>query len=131
MRRMPRVAAAAIAVALLAPLPAAALTPSPGPSGPAGSSPIATTPSATPSAAATALPVTVVLRQLTPLAPQPGDVLALSGTLRNGSTAPVSDLGLQLRYNPTKIGSRSVFDDYAIGSRTPTGQFGPLPLPPV
>ena len=142
-RWTPRIAAAALSVALVAPLPAAAVTPSPTPVTPgartAGSTdtgstdtgPTGPTPSASPSAGpAAALPITVVMSSLTPLAPQPGDVLRLTGTLRNVSSGPVGDLGVQLRYNPTRIGSRSVFDDYASGSRAPDGTLSPIPLPP-
>lgn len=126
-RRARRLGAVGIALAFAAPLPAAAVTPSP-------PTPVQSPVSAgsSPTAAAAALPITVVMQSLTPIAPQPGDVLRISGTLHNDSTAPVSDLSVQLRYRPNRIGSRSEFDDYAIGSRTgPGGDFGPLPLPPV
>ena len=130
MRWTTRLAVTAACVALVAPLPVAAATPSPSPS--STSPETLVTPSSSSSTGTVTLPVVVVMRSLTPVAPQPGDVLRLTGTIRNVSPAPVSDLGLQLRYNPTRIGSRSEFDDYAIGSRTgPNGAFGPLPLPPV
>jgi hypothetical protein len=139
MRWTTRLAVTATCVALVAPLPIAAASPSPGPTASPSPSPpdTAATPAGAPTTGAptpdaVVLPVVVTMRSLTPIAPQPGDVLRLTGTLRNVSTGPVSDLGLQLRYNPTRIGSRSEFDDYAIGSRTgPNGAFGPLPLPPV
>ena len=117
-----------LAVALLTlptPLPAAGVGPTPAP--PTSSEPLPTAPA---SAAAPALPLTVTLSGLTPLAPQPGDTVRLTGTLHNASTTPVSELSLQFRYRSTRIGSRSEFDDYALGTQTtPGGPFGPLPLP--
>ena len=131
-RRLPRLAAVAAVLALAAPLPAAGDTPSPSPTAaPTDSSPASpTSPQSSASGAPDALAVTVVLSDLTPIAPQPGDVLSITGTLHNDSKTPVSDLSLQLRFRSEPIGSRSEFDDYAIGSRTPAGDFGPLPLPP-
>ena len=128
-RRTPRIAAAALSVALVAPLPAAAVTPSPTPSAAGSSRTGSGSNSAGPAPAA--LPITVVMGSLAPLAPQPGDVLRLTGTLRNVSPGPVTDLGVQLRYSQTKIGSRSAFDDYAIGTRASDGTFSPIPLPPI
>ena len=128
MRRLPRLAAIATVIALAVPLPAAGVGSSP--------SPTSTTPAppgtASPSTAANAptLPVTVVLTDLSPLAPQPGDVLRITGTLHNTSTAAVSDLSLQFHYRSSRIGSRSEFDDYALGTPTGAGTFSPLPLPP-
>ena len=127
-------------LALAVPLPAAGVTPSPSPTTatPAGTTP-ASTPATTqpplpstssPASGPAPLPVTVVMTNLTPIAPQPGDVVRITGTLHNSSAAPVTDLQLQLHYRSKSIGSRSEFDDYAIGSRTgPGGDFGPLPLP--
>jgi hypothetical protein len=62
---------------------------------------------------APALPVTVRLRSLTPLAPQPGDTVALTGVLHNDTQDPVTDLDVSLRYRSTRVGSRSEFDQYA------------------
>lgn len=125
MPRRPRVRLRTRLVALtvpwlaLAPVGLAATTgPSPSP---------ATTPTAP-----TALPLSVQLRSLTPIAPQPIDTLRITGTLRNTSSAPVADLSIQLRYRPTHIGSRSEFDDYACGTGcTATSGGLPTPLPPV
>lgn len=105
-----RLAAAAAVLALAVPIPAGADSPSPSPT------------------VAPTLPISVRLSSLTPLAPQHGDVLRLTGTLRNVSSQPVSDLQVQFRYDPTHIGSRSQFDNYLPGcndSRT----YSPLPLP--
>jgi hypothetical protein len=125
-RRLPRVAAVATVLALAVPLPVGAATPTPVPTA-TTPSPSATSPAAGP----TALAVTVVMTNLTPIAPQPGDVVRITGTLHNDSATPVSDLSLQFHYRSDRaIGSRSEFDDYAIGTQTqPGGQFGPLPLP--
>jgi len=71
------------------------------------------------------------MRSLAPIAPQPGDVLHITGVLHNTSRDPVSQISLQLRYNPDRVGSRSEFDDYATGTRQPGGTVGPAPLPPV
>jgi hypothetical protein len=93
-----------VLVALL-PLAAPGLaraTPTPGPGGQAGVSP--------PPAA---LPVTVRLRALTPLAPQPGDTLVVTGSLRNETQGPITNLDVSLRYRTNRVGSRSEFDDYA------------------
>ena len=118
-----RVVAAAAGLAFAAPIPVAADPPTPGPSSVAPAAP-------TPGAPAVAgLPVTIQLADLTPLAPQPGDTLRVTGTMRNVSTAPISDLEVQLRYSPTHLGSRSEFDGYA-DPRNPDGTpAGPLPLP--
>jgi len=153
-QRLPRLAAAAAMLALTVALPAAAATPNPSPAAttatnpttptagsstpdsavpaPLASPPSASPPSANPSGAGpAALPVTVVMSGLTPIAPQPGDVVRINGTLHNDSATPVTELSVQFRYRSRAIGSRSEFDDYAIGSRTGLGgQFGPLPLPP-
>ena len=108
-------AAAGLAWAAFAATPAASEPPKPTLSSP--------TPTASTSTGPT-LPVAVQLADLVPLSPQPGDVLRLTGTLRNTSTQPVTDLALQLRYDPTHIGSRSQFDDYVDQHNG-----GPLPLP--
>src|SRR6185312_4382425 len=108
-------AAAGLAWAAFAATPAASEPPTPTLSSP--------TPTASTSTGPT-LPVAVQLADLVPLSPQPGDVLRLTGTLRNTSTQPVTDLALQLRYDPTHIGSRSQFDDYVDQHNG-----GPLPLP--
>jgi hypothetical protein len=59
-----------------------------------------------------ASPIEVDLSTLNPVAPQPGDTLVVSGTLRNVSDQPVADLALQLRLG-SPLGSRSEFDAYA------------------
>jgi hypothetical protein len=59
-----------------------------------------------------ASPIEVVLGTLTPVAPQPGDTLVVSGTMHNVSDATVSNLALQLRLG-SPLGSRSEFDTYA------------------
>jgi len=135
--RLPRLAAAATVLALAVPLPAQAVTPSPPPTTasagttPTGPTPTSPIPQSSGPTATDALPVTVVMSQLTPIAPQPGDVLSITGTLRNDSAGPVSNLSLEFHYRSTRIGSRSEFDDYAIGTQGgPNGAFGPLPLPP-
>ncbi|MDQ1683581.1 MAG: hypothetical protein QOC82_318 [Frankiaceae bacterium] len=67
------------------------------------------------------LPLTVRLRSLRPLAPQPGDTVVLTGTLHNETTDPVTNLDVSLRYRDNRVGSRSEFDDYA------TTADGPVP----
>ena len=59
------------------------------------------------------LPLSVTLAGLSPIAPQPGDTLQISGTLQNVSTTPVSTLAVHLAVSPTKVGSRGAFDTYA------------------
>jgi hypothetical protein len=78
-------------------------------------------PAVQPSPAPPALPVSVRLRSLTPLAPQPGDTVVLTGTLRNITRDTVTNLDVSLRYRSNRVGSRSEFDDYA------TTADGPLP----
>ena len=70
-------------------------------------------PTPTPSATASGLPVEVTLTGLTPLAPQPGDVLDLRGTLTNLSPTPVTAVSVRLLLSRSKVGSRGAFDDYA------------------
>ncbi|HET6911697.1 MAG TPA: DUF6049 family protein [Mycobacteriales bacterium] len=84
----------------------------------------------TPSPQQPPLPVTVQLTDLEPIAPQPGDVLHLTGILHNISTTPISDLAVDLLYNPNHIGSRSQFDDYAEPRSEDCTPACPLPLPP-
>ena len=64
------------------------------------------------SADATTTPIHVSLLTLRPVAPQPGDTLVLTGTLRNVSDAPVSDLALELEMSQA-VTSRGAFDQYA------------------
>jgi hypothetical protein len=107
---------AGLALLVLLPLSApglAAGAPSPGPTGPTGP---------TGSPPPPALPVTVQLRSLTPLAPQPGDDVVLTGTLHNETHDPVTNLDVSLRYRSDRVGSRSEFDDYAT---TATGSLPP------
>lgn len=68
-----------------------------------------------------ALPLTVRLRSLAPLAPQPGDNLLITGTLHDDSADPVTNLDVSLRYRSARVGSRGEFDDYA------TTADGPVP----
>lgn len=99
---------AGLVLAALLPLTASGLAtaaPTPGPGTAPG------TGTATP--ATPALPVTVRLRSLTPLAPQPKDTVVLTGTLHNDSQDPITDLDVSLRYRSSRVGSRSEFDDYA------------------
>ena len=58
-------------------------------------------------------PVVVRLATLTPIAPQPGDTLTLTGDLHNTSTQTIGGLHLSFVYRPTRIGSRGEFDNYA------------------
>jgi len=89
---------------------------------PAGATPAPTPNEPTSTAAPTpALPLTVRLGSLTPLAPQPGDTLVIRGTLHNDGADPVTNLDVSLRYRDNRVGSRSEFDDYA------TTADGPLP----
>jgi Family of unknown function (DUF6049) len=64
------------------------------------------------------LPLTVELRGITPLAPQPGQTLVVRGRLTNGSSETVSDMQARLLVSPKSIESRGQFDDYAA---TPDG----------
>jgi hypothetical protein len=84
-----------------------------------GSPSLGAQPSATPTGPA--LPLSVRLGSLTPLAPQPGDTLTVTGTLHNDGSDPVTNLEVSLRYRNNRVGSRSEFDDYA------TTADGPLP----
>ena len=69
-------------------------------------------PTPTPSPTAE-LPVSVELRAVTPLAPQPGQTLTVRGRLANTGAEPVGDLRPQLLVSRTRIGSRGAFDDIA------------------
>ena len=89
--------------------------PTPEPGTPFASPPPAVLPSAP------ALPLTVRLRSLSPLAPQPHDTVVLTGSLRNETQDTITNLDVSLRYRNTRVGSRSEFDDYA------TTADGPLP----
>jgi hypothetical protein len=77
-----------------------------------------TTPTPSPSEALNELPVLVTLSGVTPLAPQPGDTLAVRGRLSDQAGSPVSNLRVQLAVSRTKVGSRGEFDDFAA---TPDG----------
>jgi hypothetical protein len=68
-----------------------------------------------------ALPLTVRLRSLTPLAPQPGGNLLLTGTLHNDTADAITNLDVSLHYRSDRVGSRSEFDEYA------TTADGPVP----
>lgn len=83
---------------------------------PAAGSPLPT-PSPTASQATPVTPVEVRLGTIEPAAPQPGDTLVLTGTVRNVSAQPVSDLAVELLMGGT-VGARSSFDAYAAA---PTG----------
>jgi hypothetical protein len=87
------------------------------------------------SAQQTAPPALVVtLTGLTPIAPQPGQNVVVSGTVRNLTATPVNDPAVQLSIGGP-VGSRSQFDDFAddptaslslngfesLGSATPLG----------
>lgn len=90
--------------------------------GPARAEPTPVGPGAEDSSPATpALPLTVRLRSLTPLAPQPHDVVVLTGSLQNETADTITNLDVSLRYRSARVGSRSEFDDYA------TTADGPLP----
>ncbi|HET6816933.1 MAG TPA: DUF6049 family protein [Mycobacteriales bacterium] len=103
-RRPVRVAGIAVAVAVTALCGVAQADPTPSPS------------------PTSELPISVELRAITPLAPQPDQTLTLRGRLINTGTEPVSGLQPRLMVSTTRIGSRGQFDDIAA---TPDG-----PLPP-
>jgi hypothetical protein len=63
--------------------------------------------------------VAVSLTGVSPLAPQPGDRVTVSGTLTDQAGSPVTNLTVQLAVSRTKVGSRGEFDDYA---STPDGE---------
>lgn len=56
--------------------------------------------------------VQVTIDTISPIAPQPGDTLVVSGSLRNTTTAPLSNLSYELKLAPAAITSRSAFDAY-------------------
>jgi hypothetical protein len=74
------------------------------------------TPTPTPTEA---LPVTVELGGITPLAPQPGQTLTLRGRLTNRGTDTVTDLQPRLVVSDTHIGTRGEFDGIADASDGP------------
>jgi hypothetical protein len=57
-------------------------------------------------------PIQVRLTTLRPIAPQPGNTLVLTGSIRNVSDTDVASLGYQLKLSGA-IGSRDAFDGYA------------------
>ncbi|HTW19615.1 MAG TPA: DUF6049 family protein [Mycobacteriales bacterium] len=78
-----------------------------------GVGPLAATLPAGPAQADTSgAPVEVRLSSMTPVAPQPGDTLVLTGTLTNVSDEIVSNLSLDLQIS-SRISYRSEFDTYA------------------
>jgi hypothetical protein len=60
-----------------------------------------------------ALPIQVSLSTLRPVAPQPGDTLVVSGTLRNTSDFPIVNVAYELKLAEEPVGSRSEFQQYA------------------
>ena len=79
-----------------------------------------------------ATPVSVGLTSITPIAPQPGDTLTITGTATNVTADPISGLGVELLMGPT-LGNRSSFDLFAAA---PTGAVSGLtqvaaPLTPL
>jgi Family of unknown function (DUF6049) len=74
------------------------------------------TPTPTPTEA---LPVTVELGGITPLAPQPGQTLTLRGRLTNRGTDTVTDLQPRLVVSDSHIGTRGEFDGIADSSDGP------------
>jgi hypothetical protein len=76
--------------------------------------------------ATTELPVSVELRAITPLAPQPGQTLTIRGRLTNTGAEVVTGLQPQLLVSRTRIGTRGQFDDIA---GTPDGALEPDAAP--
>ncbi len=66
-------------------------------------------------------PVTVRLTALTPVVPEPGDDLTISGVVTNASTDPVSDVQVRLRVSPTPVRARSEITDILAGTAGRTG----------
>jgi hypothetical protein len=81
---------------------------------PAAASPL---PSPTGTPAATTTPISVGLTSITPTAPQPGDTVVVTGAVRNTTSDPISDLGVELLMGGAVI-ARSTLDSYAAD---PTG----------
>jgi Family of unknown function (DUF6049) len=73
-------------------------------------------------------PIRVELSTLYPVAPQPGDTLVLTGTLRNVSSEPIGGLQLQLCLG-SAIGARSTLDDYASNPQGTLPDLIPVTLP--
>jgi hypothetical protein len=95
--RANRRASAVLTATLLALLPLAATL---------GPSPAAAIDTAPP-------PLVITLSTLRPVAPQPGQTLVLTGSIRNATPDPVSNVNVGLRMAGTAIGTRGEFDQYA------------------
>lgn len=71
-------------------------------------------------------PIQVSLSSITPIAPQPGDTLAIAGTLSNTSAEEVDNLTVQLEYGTSALIGRGTFDSYAAD---PSGDLASNPTP--
>jgi hypothetical protein len=109
--RANRRASAVLTATLLALLPLAATL---------GPSPAAAIDTAPP-------PLVITLSTLRPVAPQPGQTLVLTGSIRNATPDPVSNVNVGLRMAGTAIGTRGEFDQYADNPTEDVTSF----LPPV
>ena len=75
-------------------------------------------PTPSPSPSTPSQPVAVTLSGVSPLAPQPGDRLTLTGTLTEQAGSPVTNISVQLAVSRSKVGNRGEFDGFA---STPDG----------
>jgi hypothetical protein len=90
--------------------------------------PLAATLGPSPAAAADQPPsLAITLSTLRPVAPQPGQTLVVTGSIRNATPDPVSDVKVGLRMAATALGNRGAFDLYA---NNPTADVTTF-LPPV
>jgi hypothetical protein len=72
-------------------------------------------------------PLVVTLSTLRPVAPQPGQTLVLTGSIRNTTPDPVSGVKVGLRMAGTALGTRGEFEQYADNPTEDVTAF----LPPV
>jgi hypothetical protein len=68
-----------------------------------------------------ALPLTVVISELTPRVPKPGDTLTVRGEVHNPGEQPYDDVSVRLRVSPTELNNRTEIDLIAEGSELRDG----------
>ena len=63
----------------------------------------------------------VLLSSIAPSSPSPGDVLLITGVVRNEGPVPITGVAVRLRVSPTAVRSRSEIDEILAGTAGRTG----------